>query len=58
MDPPTYIAGILCDLTKAFDCVNHELPISTLKFYGVRGVILELLKSCCITGNEELTWNL
>jgi hypothetical protein len=41
-----YIAGILCDLTKAFDSVNHELPLSTLKFYGVRGVILELLKSC------------
>jgi hypothetical protein len=40
-----YIAGIICDLTEAFDSVNHELPLSTFKFYGVRDVILELLKS-------------
>jgi len=40
-----YIAGIFCDLTKAFEGVNHELVLSKLKFYGVRSLILEWLKS-------------
>jgi hypothetical protein len=40
-----YIAGIYCDLTKAFEGVNHELVLSKLKFYGVRSLILEWLKS-------------
>ena len=40
-----YIAQIFFDLTMAFDCVNHELLLSQLKFFGVRGVILERLKS-------------
>ena len=40
-----YIAGTFCHLTKAFDCVNHKLLFSKLNFYGVRGVILERLKS-------------
>jgi len=40
-----YIAGTFCHLTKAFDCVKHELLLSKLNLYGVQGVILEWLKS-------------
>jgi len=29
-----HVAGISCDLAKAPDCVNHELVLSTLKFFG------------------------
>lgn len=36
---------ILCDLTKAFDCVVHELLLSKLKFYGISNVSLKLLES-------------
>jgi len=38
-------AGIFCDLTITFDCVSHEILLPKLRFYGVRGVILQWLKS-------------
>jgi hypothetical protein len=30
-----YIAGV-CDMTKAFGCVNHELLVNKLQFCGVK----------------------
>ena len=31
------VEGILCDLAKAFDCVNHEM-LAKLHFCGIQGV--------------------
>jgi hypothetical protein len=40
-----YVTGLFCDLTKACDSVGHELLILNLEFYGVKGCILNRLKS-------------
>jgi hypothetical protein len=39
------ITGLFCDLTKSFDCVNHELLIQKLGYYGVKGSIWNWLES-------------
>jgi hypothetical protein len=40
-----FVGGIFCDLKKAFDCVNHDLLMKKLKFYGIVGNGYTLIKS-------------
>jgi hypothetical protein len=38
-------AFILFDLKKAFDLINHDIPLKKLSIYGIRGIALDWLKS-------------
>ena len=41
----TIVGGLFCDLQKAFDCVNYDILLSKMKFYGIRGVANRLMES-------------
>jgi hypothetical protein len=45
LDKKEIVGGLFLDLQKAFDCVNHDILLSKLNFYGISGKANKLLKS-------------
>ena len=43
--PKNYTMTILCDLSKAFDVINHKILLKKLNFYGIRGTAGKWLES-------------
>jgi hypothetical protein len=37
--------GIIFDLEKTFNCVNHDILLAKMEFYSIRGVLYTLIKS-------------
>jgi hypothetical protein len=33
-----YVGGLFCDLQKAFDCINHNIFLAKMDFYGNSGI--------------------
>jgi hypothetical protein len=55
LDKNIYAAAILMDLSKAFDCLPHNILLEKLSAYGLKKKSVNLLASYLIrTGNNKL----
>lgn len=54
LDEQQHSAGIFCDLSRAFDCVNHNLLITKMSDLGIRDNALKLMKSY-LEGRKQRT---
>ena len=55
LDSGKTIFSLFLDFKKAFDSVNHEILLSKLNSYGIRGSALELFKSY-LTNRTQVTY--
>jgi hypothetical protein len=40
-----HVGGIFCELAKAFDCVNNEVLLTILRYFGIKGSMTNWFKS-------------
>ena len=45
MNENNNVFSLFLDFKKAFDCVDHEILLSKLQYYGIRGLALTLMRS-------------
>ena len=57
LDNKRFGCGIFVNLQKALDTVNHEVLLSKLEHYGVRGCALELFRSYLSDGKQYVSIN-
>ena len=52
-----FIGGLFCDLQKAFDCVNHDILLAKMEFYGITGIVIKLMRSYLENRYQRISLN-
>ena len=57
LDKNQYVATVLMDLSKAFDCVPHDILLDKLSAYGISSHSVSLLKSYLSNRKQQIKVN-
>lgn len=57
LDNGKYVFSLFLDFRKAFDCVSHDILLSKLHHYGIRGVCLDWFKSYLSNRSQYVSLN-
>ena len=57
IDQGTYTVGIFLDLSKAFDTINHNILVSKLEHYGIRGVAKKWFENYLCNRKQIVKYN-
>jgi hypothetical protein len=55
MNSKNTVGGIFCELQNPFNCVNYNVLLEKLKFYGIKGTFYTLIKSYLEERYQNLT---
>jgi hypothetical protein len=48
------VRGIFCDLSKVFDCVNHEILLTKMHFCGIQGITVDWFRSYLVNRKQKV----
>ena len=52
-----FAVGVFCDLSKAFDTLNHDVLLEKLDYYGIRGVANKWFQSYLENRSQFVQFN-